>query len=220
MQNEVAQGFRLSPQQKHLWKLRQASGGPYSSALALLVEGDVNEAALRQALRTVVERNEILRTTFEPVQGMSTAVQVIRPDAAVVFEEWGPGDGALPTESEQLMWKALEGEGAAPDAEVRVSLFRESSTRVLVSMALSAMKADEQGLRNLVEELASCYGAAVSGEQLDEVQLQYADLAEWQNELLVSEDTRAGRGLLEAAGRERRLRAEAAVRGGGRGRRV
>ena len=83
MQNEVAQGFRLSPQQKHLWRLRQASGGPYRSALALLVEGDVNGAALKQALRTVVERNEILRTTFEPVQGMSTAVQVIRPDAAV-----------------------------------------------------------------------------------------------------------------------------------------
>ena len=58
-------GFRLSPQQEHLWLLQQtAAPTPYRSQCAILLEGRFDEVRLKKALGDVVNRHEILRTTF------------------------------------------------------------------------------------------------------------------------------------------------------------
>src|SRR5262249_40429563 len=53
--------------------------------------------------------------------------------------------------------------------------------------------ADSMSLRNLVVELSRSYAASARGGELDGDPPQYADLAEWQNELIEAEETRAGR---------------------------
>ena len=44
-----------------------------------------------------------------------------------------------------------------------------------------------------MRELSRAYSACVRSEKLADAPMQYADIAEWQNELLESADTRAGR---------------------------
>src|SRR2546426_12748937 len=86
MQNS-SQGFRLSPQQKSLWLAQQAhssragTGQPYRAVSAILFEGDLQPRTLEKALYTVVQRHEILRTTFHRPPGIKTPFQVVSDNA-------------------------------------------------------------------------------------------------------------------------------------------
>ena len=66
MAEEITEGYRLSPQQKHLWSLQQANhSSAYIVSCAVLIEGPLLPAMLFVAMDKVVARNEILRTTFQ-----------------------------------------------------------------------------------------------------------------------------------------------------------
>ena len=82
---EEMQGFRLSPQQKHLWQLQETDKLPYRSQCAVLIEGNLDISSLKLALEKVVNRHEILRTNFHCLPGMSIPFQVIRNNAIA----WG-----------------------------------------------------------------------------------------------------------------------------------
>src|ERR1041385_5507963 len=79
MSKEIIEGYRLSPQQKHLWLLGQSER---SATCAVRIDGDLNVDLLRRAIEQAVERVEILRTTFKLLPGMTIPGQVIsgRPD--------------------------------------------------------------------------------------------------------------------------------------------
>ena len=70
------QGFRLSPQQRSLWRLQQ-QGGSYNAAAAFHLRGVLDEPALMDAVSRVIDRHEILRTSFHRMPGMKTPFQVI-----------------------------------------------------------------------------------------------------------------------------------------------
>src|SRR3712207_8491337 len=50
--------------------LLQRDTPAYRSQCAILIEGSLNEAALREALRRVIDRHEILRTAFHSRPGL------------------------------------------------------------------------------------------------------------------------------------------------------
>src|SRR6185295_3657118 len=78
------QGFRLSPQQEHLWHLLKAGSGEgswgYGSAL---VEGSLDSRLLEAAVGDVVRQHEIFRTTFHPLPGIAAPLQVILEDGVI-----------------------------------------------------------------------------------------------------------------------------------------
>ncbi len=77
MSTEVI-GFRLSPQQKHLWLLQQGSYNPaYRTECAVRIAGELDQQTLAAAIRNVVERHEILRTVFHFLPGVDVPLQVI-----------------------------------------------------------------------------------------------------------------------------------------------
>ena len=62
-----AEGFRLSPQQSHLWTLHGSGAGachPYRTVSRVSIRGHLDDGALERALELVVQKYEILRTTF------------------------------------------------------------------------------------------------------------------------------------------------------------
>ena len=66
----------------------------------------------------------------------------------------------------------------------------ERAGATMLTLEVSALSGDRLSLRNLVGEIAAAYAAP---EQAPAPLFQYADLAQWQNELLASEETRGGR---------------------------
>ncbi|MEM9157380.1 MAG: condensation domain-containing protein, partial [Cyanobacteria bacterium P01_F01_bin.33] len=73
------QGFRLSPQQKQLW-LQQAGGDAraYAAIASVRANGIPDVQKLEVALQQLVERHEILRTTFQALPGMEIPLQVVQ----------------------------------------------------------------------------------------------------------------------------------------------
>ena len=202
MQDETAMSFRLSPQQELLWSM-QPDGPVGASRVTLDVDGAIDVDRLRDALSVVVERHEILRTTFARRQGMKTPLQVVR-DA--IAPAWKLVDltGLEPQEQE-----ARVAEGAAGDALgswdygdgplVRARLYAFARERFVLVIDVAPPCADGGSLATIVRELAAHYaGAPVAQEPL-----QYADYAEWQNHLGSpdDEDGEAGRAFWDETGR-------------------
>ncbi|MEP6741509.1 MAG: amino acid adenylation domain-containing protein [bacterium] len=192
MQNSI-QGFHLSPQQKTVWKQQQAAGAlPFLVSAQVLIEGNVQEQILRRALQEVIGRHEILRTTFHRPPGIRTPFQVISEAKEPALESFDLA--ALDRAKQEAKIKdhfAAEGERSFDFDHgplLRVTCFIQSKDAHTLTISLPALCADSLSLVSLVEELGSVYEAQLSGSSLPAESMQYADFAEWQNELLETED--------------------------------
>ncbi|MDF5732842.1 MAG: condensation domain-containing protein, partial [Rhizonema sp. PD38] len=85
MQNHTIEGFRLSPQQKHLWSLQQDSSA-YHTQCAIRLEGKLNTKILKEALQAVINQHEILRTTFPRRSGIKIPIQVIAQSSSFLWK--------------------------------------------------------------------------------------------------------------------------------------
>jgi len=179
-------GFRLSPQQLRLWS-HQMTGPtePFRARGALVLEGELEPAHLEQALRVLLVKHEILRTTYRRLPGTNTAVQVPGDVPATVLarHDWG----GL---SDQKALARLE---TLPSEVSPFHLAMLSSRRHLLAIELSALSADQRTLVQLARELGEAYAACQRGGQVPDADVQYADVAEVFNQLLEAEDTGAGR---------------------------
>jgi len=198
MQSKQIEGYRISPQQKHLWLLQQGDPDqPYRAQCCILLEGVVSKQALRSSLQTVVERQEILQTTFQRVAGMQFPVQVIRQGRSQdLFEVDLVG---LSGEEQEARLESI----FTQEAQVRFDLEQGPLMRALFVMlatdrnmllvSFPALCMDSKGMVNLVEEISYGYASVAGLDLLPEEALRYVDISEWQNQLLEAEDREAGR---------------------------
>jgi amino acid adenylation domain-containing protein len=198
MQVESIEGFRLSPQQKYLWALQQGDESvAYRAQGLMLIEGDLNKVVLRRAVRRVVERHDLLRTVFRQVAGMSFPLQVIEEQRDLAIEEIDVS--SLEPREQLTRVEALYQEAAQAPVDLvqspllRVSLIIESPRRHLLLIGLPALCADSRTLENILDEIGRGYSACLLNKDVEDDPVQFADLAEWQNELLLSEESAVGR---------------------------
>ncbi|MCC5610231.1 amino acid adenylation domain-containing protein [Nostoc sp. CHAB 5834] len=189
--------FRLSTQQKHLWLLQQADSSlPYRTQCAVFIEGIVNIEALEIALNTVINRHEILRTTFKSSPGESIPFQVITDrNLPPIYQHDLAALTPLEQEAEiaAILQKMSQLDFDLAQAPIlNVSLIILSPQKHLLLLCLPSLCADGVTLKNLVREISCNYGG-LAKKQLQQEPMQYADYSEWQHELLIAEDTKKGR---------------------------
>ena len=189
---EAIEGFRVSSQQQHLWRLWQ-DGADHRVEGAVLLEGEVCEPALREALRELVERHEILRTTFQTLPGIELPLQVIGDSAAADLREEWAGDGEDPESAvaRELAAERLRPFDPAAGPLARFTLLHLGGGRRALVISLSALVADPLTLDNVFDQLARSYAQRMEGAEPDAEWVQYADFSEWQGSL--AEETEAGR---------------------------
>ncbi|HSF43044.1 MAG TPA: non-ribosomal peptide synthase/polyketide synthase [Thermoanaerobaculia bacterium] len=201
MTQQVA-GYRLSPQQRRLWQLQRADGDrPYRVRALARVRGKIDPALLEEAVFAVVERFEILRTTFVCAPGLTLPLQRVN-GSGVDWREPADFSHLSPRERQASLEELFRAAGEEPfDLEkgplLRLVVARLDAEEQALILSLPALCADAVTLANLVDEIgrecAARTGEAPAVEAAEEELLQYADLAEWQNELLEGEETEAGR---------------------------
>ncbi len=156
MEAESTAGYFLSPQQSHQWLLQQRSETRGSAQIAVLLEGEVDESRLRDALRRVVARHEILRTVFRRRAGMKTPFQVIQEASE---PEWKMNLGSVSVsdaEDEEAV-SLLRSQAALKfDYELgpttHALLTRISASKYIFTITIPALCADSSSLRTLVSE--------------------------------------------------------------------
>src|SRR6059058_4287898 len=85
MQDEKAMSYRLSPQQELAWAMRP-DGPTDAGQLIVGLEGPVDVDRLRNAFSLLVDRHEILRSTYVRQPGMKTPLQVVGGSAPLDWE--------------------------------------------------------------------------------------------------------------------------------------
>ena len=195
MESAGTRGFWLSPQQKRVWSLQP--NGCVSRAICVVgIEGSLDVERLEHALRRIVARNEALRTVFRRQPGMTFPFQVVLESDVPVLEAidlCSVDAAAQDSEVEELVTKqqALE---PCPEhgPALRAILANLSPNRSVLILSLPALSSDSQSLRILIHEI----GLFVSGteDQVAEEALRYVQFAQWQCDLLESEDDNAQEG--------------------------
>ena len=198
MQEQLIDGFRLSPQQRRLWALSHNSPA-YRCQFALDFSGAGNASLLKAALENVVAKHEILRTTFVCVSGTTIPVMLIHEESP--FELQAYDLSHLPALEQQAKVDELFEAAcqqpfdfnAKEGSLLAVTLITRSSTEQTLLVGLPALCADLASVKTLADDIADAYAALLSGTEFPLEALQYADISEWLNELLEDEETEAGR---------------------------
>ncbi len=189
----------LSYAQQQLWFLSQwASGGSaYNASLNLRLDGPVDEGALLNAFRAMVERHETLRTVVEDHGGVPVPRLLARLDFDFDEIDLRPhtlaaAPGEAPSEAApEAVVAAIQGLVSKPfdlahEAPFRVGLVRVGPESCVISIVMHHIACDGFSRAILFNELAAFYAAFLNGEKspLPDLPVQYGDYASWQQRWL------------------------------------
>ncbi|MDZ8262377.1 amino acid adenylation domain-containing protein [Nostoc sp. ChiQUE01b] len=196
MQNHTIEGFRLSPQQKHLCLLQQDSFA-YRAQYAICLDGKLDTKILKESLQKLVDRHEILRTNFLKRPGIKIPIQVIAESSIILWKNIDISDFSLEDKSAKIE-QEFQAEkyfscNFEQDPLLRSSLLTLSETQHILLITLPSLCADSWSLKNLVQEISDRYAASLKGEELSNEPVQYIQFSEWQNELLEEKDAETGK---------------------------
>ena len=178
----------LSFSQQRLWLIQQMDPASflYNVPRAVRIRGKLKLAALEQALNQIVQRHEILRTTFrsdgnQPLQHVmpSVAIELPLTDLSALR-----GD-ALDHEVQRLAVEEVRRPfDLARGPLLRARIFRRSPEDHVLALAMHHIASDGWTAGILFDELGVLYQAFASGHPspLPELPIQYADYAAWQRE--------------------------------------
>jgi amino acid adenylation domain-containing protein len=169
----------LSFGQQRLWLMQQLNptSGFFNMPLAVWLEGTLQLEAIQAAFQHLIDRHEILRTTFPLVDG--APVQRIDPAGRLAF--------CYSNDTEQAIMAWVIAEAERPfDLQagplLRVALRQVTPTRHLLLVTMHHIIGDDWSRRLLMQEFAALYRAYVADETptLLPLPIQYADFAQWQ----------------------------------------
>jgi amino acid adenylation domain-containing protein len=175
--------FKLSSQQERVW-LQHENGAPQFAQGVIGFDCEVDVERLKRALQQLVAKYEILRTRFRRQTGIKLPFQVIQEGTQFRFEQITNG------EIELLLRRDRESPWELESGPAIRALLATTPSGSRLAITLPALCADSSTLKNLFLELAAGY----AGQDADANEvMQYADLVEWQNEMLASDETKPGR---------------------------
>uniref|UniRef100_UPI0012DF3936 non-ribosomal peptide synthetase n=1 Tax=Rhodococcus sp. UNC363MFTsu5.1 TaxID=1449069 RepID=UPI0012DF3936 len=180
----------LSLAQSRMWFINQfdTASPAYNLPLGIRLTGALDAQALAAAVTSVLERHESLRTVF-PDDGHGPRQVVL------------PADGldldlvpiSVRDEAElvsRLGGLASQGFDVTVEIPVRPTLFEISATEHVLLFLVHHIAADGASMAPLARDVVAAYAAFAQGVGPDRapLEVQYADFAIWQRELLGEED--------------------------------
>jgi amino acid adenylation domain-containing protein len=179
--------------QERLWFLDQLEPDSpfYNIPAAVRLRGDLRLDALEGALREIVRRHEILRTSFAQYEGRP--VQVIAPELEPPFSLIDLGDLPERLRESELgrlaQWEARRSFDLRRGPLLRTVVVRAEARDHAVLLTMHHIVSDDWSTGVLVSELLALYGACCAGRPspLPALAIHYADFAHWQRAWLAGE---------------------------------
>jgi amino acid adenylation domain-containing protein len=189
--------LRLSSAQQRMWVIdRLEPDSPqYNIATALRLDGELDVAAIEGALAAIVERHEVLRTTYQTADG--TAYQVVRdPGGFELTRVPASAEASAEAPAEILRAHARAAFDLATGPVLRAVLLTTAPRSHMLLLTMHHIAADGWSMGILARELSEGYGALVLNRQRrpDErppLAVQYADYAAWEQDRLSGDELEA-----------------------------
>jgi mycobactin peptide synthetase MbtE len=182
---------RLSSSQLRSWFTYRIDGPtafnniPFAAAL----RGPCNSDALVSAISDVVERHEILRTTYREIGGVPH--QIVHPPGQVsVRRAEGPGEDWLQAQLDEERGHVFDLE---TDWPIRAALLR-TPEQLVMSLVLHHIAGDHWSAEVLFTDMVTAYRARSTGQPpaWAPLPVQYSDFGVWQAQLLEDTDRIVG----------------------------
>ncbi len=183
----------LSFAQTRLWFLDQLEGktAAYNMGAAVRLLGSLQLEALEQALTEIVQRHEVLRTTFSVVDGQP--IPVITPTLTIKLPVVDLRSSSELEKQTQVLQLACEEAKRLFDLTqaplLRGQLLQLRDTEYVLLVTMHHIASDGWSIGVLIRELAVLYEAFRAGKSspLPALRIQYADFADWQRQWLQKE---------------------------------
>ncbi|WP_416235670.1 amino acid adenylation domain-containing protein, partial [Nodularia sp. UHCC 0506] len=176
----------LSFAQQRLWMLAQIEpkNPSYNVAAALRLNGDVNIDVLTQSFKEIIQRHEVLRTSFLNVDGQGVAVIAPEIDINIPVIDLS----FLPPSPQQQLIQQLAKEenqqtfNLAESPLLRVKLLYINTQEYILLLTMHHIITDGWSINIFAGEIANIYQAFSQGKlsPLQPLKIQYADFAAWQ----------------------------------------
>lgn len=192
MSSPAITGFHLSPQQRQIWQRSEGERGTLSAQCLFTIQGDLRPPWLQKALQEIIEQHEVFRTAFQQTPGVRLPLQVIQSPGEIVWRmiDLSTAEVADPAAAMRTA-QTTEQRRVAPSEPpcLRCILFKLGSQDHRLLLTLPALCADTQTYQIVLTQLSQRYGAA--SPWANDEPIQYAEFAEWQNQLLSETDETA-----------------------------
>lgn len=189
------QGFPLSFSQERLWFMYQwePESPAYNIPSIYEIPVEIDRFKLEQALNMLVERHEILRTTYKAVE--EETLQVVHPFDPITLEFFDLS-GSLETipGRRQEMEEMIKQRAVLPfridqELPIRAYLFTLGPKQHFLMLNIHHIACDGWSLGVMMNEIQQSYKALIRNEQalLAPLQVQYADFASWQRSFMTGD---------------------------------
>ncbi|MBD2293363.1 amino acid adenylation domain-containing protein [Anabaena sphaerica FACHB-251] len=182
--------YPLTFTQQQLWFINQLQPGTatYNIPVAVHIPGSLNFSALVNSLNAIIQRHEILRTSFalvdgEPVQKVVDVVNFTVLQVDLQHLDQQQQEIEVKTLSLQEAQSSFD-LGTAP--LLRAKLLKLNPEKSILILTLHHLVGDGLSINILVKELSTIYQALCAGQPspLSELSLQYSDFVYWQRNYL------------------------------------
>ncbi|MGB8954831.1 MAG: condensation domain-containing protein, partial [Tumebacillaceae bacterium] len=153
----------------------------------IMMEGELNEPAFREAVKSLANRHGIMRTTIEDREGELS--QIVHDD---LFPTYSYEDLTHLDESKQEPYcieavRALKPFDLTQESFYRLMLFKLSETRCLFVINVHHIGLDGWTVQVFMDDLLALYSMHAEGRPIEMPPvLQYVEFAKWQNDILRS----------------------------------
>jgi len=190
------QYYDVSHGQRRLWILHHINeySSAYNIRLAIRIQGNLNVSILTESFQEIVNRHEILRTTFASLAGNIQQIvhKSIAQEQLVIFRDLrGQKDAEILADT-----LIQESANARFDLDklplMRVLLVQIKSEEFLFGLTIHHIIGDARSLEIIFKEFVTLYFADIQQKNavLPPLELQYKDYTAWQNQWLESEEVR------------------------------
>ena len=164
MAEQTIRGYPLSRQQKRLWQFLQYETA-FAVQAALLLTGRLDRERLRQSFARMVDRHEILRTTFRQPSGLTLPIQVVGDEAEPIWKEIDVplGEAPLLDVVETLLQRDRQPLRVADHSLLGCTLGVVDGSRHLLLITASPLVADLESLYLAAEDAMRDFMVSVGG---------------------------------------------------------
>lgn len=172
LQAQINDFYPQSDTQKRMFILDQMNPGmiAYNVPVIFKVQGDINIELFEKAFKTIIDRHEVLRTSFQMIDG--EPVQKIHHTVDFSIEHISDTVESL----DQSMKNFIKGFDLNVPPLIRVGLKREQKDIAYLLIDMHHIVTDGVSYVNIIQEFTDI----VSNQELKPLKIQYKDYAVWQ----------------------------------------
>ncbi|MCK4259526.1 MAG: amino acid adenylation domain-containing protein, partial [Halanaerobiales bacterium] len=179
---EEKEYYKASSAQKRMYMLQQfdLSSTSYNIPAVFEIEGNLNYERLKNAFKTLIERHETLRTSFETLN--DKVIQRVHKKAELKVEILDNIEQSNKI-IDELVQKFIKTFDLSKAPLFRIGVIRVAEEKFILMFDMHHIISDGISMGILISEFVDLY----EGKKLDELKIQYKDYADWQNKLITSD---------------------------------